>query len=420
MASSWPATASNSSVGPTRLNDDLFARALILEDDAGDRVLIVSLDLLGLSWALDRAIAAQAGAAAGLAADRVLVSSTHTHSGPATLPMAGWGKIEPGYSERLPALCAAAAAEATADLHPVRIGAGHGTVRALGFNRVRPDGPIDRSLHGLRIDNMDGTPEVALFSHGCHPVTIDRRTGAGTALSGDWPGQVACRLREEGYGEAIFHLGVCGDIDPVVAWHAFDFEGMEISAELVTASLMALLRSVEPRPGLRLRLARQDVALPLVPLHEDDIAAVLAEPPDRFRPFRVTEPGVDATTWLRFHESWAKAMRAQRATQPSQLSAPLAALLINDDAWLYLPGEVFTALGDAIRERSPFAETVVTTLFGPFIGYLPDRDDFAMGGYAANLVPRILQMPPYSPAVGDALVSGAVALLESLQERGGM
>jgi hypothetical protein len=403
----------------TAVHDELFARALLLEDDAGKRVLLLSLDLVGLSWELDRAIAAEAGAAVGLDADRVLVSCTHTHSGPATLPMAGWGEIEPGCIERLPALCAAVAAEATAALHPVRIGAGHGTVRALGFNRVRADEPVDRGLHVLRIDGLDGTPEVVLLSHGCHPVTIDRRTAAGTAISADWPGQVARRLEEEGYGEAIFRLGVCGDVDPVVAWHDFAFAGMALSAELVTASLLALLRSVEPRRGLKLRLARQDVALPLASFHDDDIAAVLEEPPDRYRAFRVSEPGVDATAWPRFHEAWATAMRAQQATRPEQLAVPLAALRIRDEVWLHLPGEVFTTLGDAIRERSPFPKTVVTTLFGPFIGYLPDRDDFAAGGYAATLAPRILRMPPFSPAVGETLVSGAVALLERLRSEVG-
>jgi hypothetical protein len=62
---------------------------------------------------------------------------------------------------------------------------------------------------------------------------------------------------------------------------------------------------------------------------------------------------------------------------------------------------------------------VVTTLFGPYIGYLPDRDDFAAGGYAATLAPRILRMPPFSPAVGETLVSGAVALLERLRSEVG-
>ncbi len=402
------------------VHDDLFARALILEDDTGDRVLVLNLDLVGLSWELDRAIAAQAGAAAGLDAECVLVSCTHTHSGPATLPMEGWGEIEPRYIERIPSLCSAVAAEATAALHPVRIGAGHGTVRSLGFNRVRRDGPIDRSLHVLRIDSMDGTPEVVVFSHGCHPVSVDRRTCAGTAISGDWPGQVTRRLQEEGYAEAIFRLGVCGDIDPVVAWHSFAFEGMELSGELVTASLLALLRSVEPVSALRLRLARQDVALPLAPLYDDDIAAVLEEVQTGYGSVRVTDSGAEASAWPRFYDAWAKAMRSQQAMRREQLTVPLAALQVNDEVWLHLPGEVFTALGHAIMERSPFPETVVTTLFGPFIGYLPDREDFVAGGYAATLVPRILQLPPYSPAVGDALVCGAVALLESLENRGGV
>ena len=108
-------------------------------------------------------------------------------------------------------------------------------------------------------------------------------------------------------------------------------------------------------------------------------------------------------------------MRAQLATQPEHVAVPLAALRVNDEVWLHLPGEVFTALGQAIAARSPFAKTVVTTLFGPFIGYLADAEDFAAGVYAATLVPRILHMSPCRATLDDALVTGAVALLESLE-----
>jgi neutral ceramidase len=393
----------------------ICSRALALEDDAGERVLLPSLDLVGLSWELSGAISAQAAEAAGVDVGRVLVSSTHTHSGPGTLALEGWGQMEPSYVESIPSQCAAVAVEAIAALHPVRIGTAQGTVRALGFNRVRVAGPIDRSLHVVRIDSMAGIPEVILFSHGCHPVSIDRRTHAGSAISADWPGLVARRLHEEGYGEAIFRLGVCGDVDPVVAWHQFAFEGMELSAELVTQALLGVLRSVETTPALELRLARGDVRLPLEPVSEEDIAGALAEAQTEYGAVRVTDSGVQTTAWLRFYSACAEAMRAQLTTQPEHVSVPLAALRVNDDVWLHLPGEVFTALGQAITARSPFARTVVTTLFGPFIGYLPDAEDFTAGGYAATLVPRILQMPPYSPTLNDALVTGALALLESLE-----
>lgn len=396
------------------VHDALFARALALEDDTGERVLLLSLDLIGLGRELSQAVARQAAEAAGLDVDHVLVSCTHTHSGPAACPMEGWGQMEPSYVETIPSRCAAAAAAGVAALQPVRIGAAHGAVRALGFNRLRPDGPIDRSLHVLRIDSMAGIPQVVVFSHGCHPVTIDRRTPAGSAISADWPGQVTRRLQEEGYGEALFRLGACGDIDPVVAWHSFGFEGMELSAEAVTQSLLALLRSIDTTSALRLRLARGDVALPLEPLDDGDITAVLAEVQTAYGSVRVTDSGADDAAWPRFYDAWAQAMRAQVATQPEQLSVPLAALLLNDEVWLHLPGEVFTSLGQEITARSPFPKTTVTTLFGHFIGYLPDREDFATRGYAATLVPRILQMPPYSPAVGDALVAGALAVMENL------
>ena len=131
----------------TEVHDELFVRALALEDDAGERVLLLSLDLVGLSWELSGAISAQAAAAADLDAERVLISCTHTHSGPAPLTLEGRGQMEPSYVESIPVRCATAAREAMAALHPVRIGTALSTVRTLGFNRVRAVGPIDRSLH---------------------------------------------------------------------------------------------------------------------------------------------------------------------------------------------------------------------------------------------------------------------------------
>jgi hypothetical protein len=63
--------------------------------------------------------------------------------------------------------------------------------------------------------------------------------------------------------------------------------------------------------------------------------------------------------------------------------------------------------------RAGFAKILITPPLGvELAGY---AEDFVEGGYAANLVPRILQMPPYSPTLDDALLTGALALLESLE-----
>lgn len=392
----------------TEVHDDLFARALLLEDDDGERALLITLDLIGLSQETSEAIARRTGGAVGLEPDRVLVSSTHTHSGPATGVINGMGVMDPAYVDTLPGLCVEAAVAASA-LRQARFGTVHGVVRALGFNRVRADGPFDPGLHVLRIDTDEGKPWIVLFSHGCHPVSIDRRTPAGTAVSADWPGQVIHRLAEEGYGEAIFRLGPCGDIDPVVAWHDLAFEGMILSAEVVTQTLLALLRVTETTPRLRLRVRQGSVALPLQPLIAQDIDETIAAR-TRYGKVKVTDDEEDPGL-ARFSSFWAEAMRANLATQPNQLVVPLAVLVLNEEAWVHLPSEIFTGISDRIKEGSPFGRTVVSTLAAHFVGYIPDREDFAAGGYASTLVPRALLLPPYTPSVGDAMVEGALRLL---------
>src|SRR5258708_17853076 len=89
----------------TAIHDDLFARALLLEDDGGERALLLTLDLIGLSQETSETIARQAGEAVGLAPERVLVSNTHTHSGPSTGPINGMGVMDPAYVALLPGRC---------------------------------------------------------------------------------------------------------------------------------------------------------------------------------------------------------------------------------------------------------------------------------------------------------------------------
>ncbi len=61
----------------------LYARALFLEDATGERVAFVVLDLAHVSANLHRLAAARLFERIGLGADRLIVSATHTHSGPA-------------------------------------------------------------------------------------------------------------------------------------------------------------------------------------------------------------------------------------------------------------------------------------------------------------------------------------------------
>jgi len=61
---------------------DLFAKALAIEDAAGGRVVLITLDLIGVSAELRSQVVAALGAARAIPAHAILLNASHTHCGP--------------------------------------------------------------------------------------------------------------------------------------------------------------------------------------------------------------------------------------------------------------------------------------------------------------------------------------------------
>jgi hypothetical protein len=52
-----------------------------------------------------------------------------------------------------------------------------------------------------------------------------------------------------------------------------------------------------------------------------------------------------------------------------------------DLAWVSLPGEVFVGLGLAIKDGSPFRQTMIAELANGSVGYVPTREAYPQGNY---------------------------------------
>jgi hypothetical protein len=75
-----------------------------------------------------------------------------------------------------------------------------------------------------------------------------------------------------------------------------------------------------------------------------------------------------------------------------------------------VPAELFTKFGQDIKRRSPFRYTYVAELANDWIGYLPDRKAFELGGYQTWTV-----LHSYAErGTGEAVVEEAVRLLGEL------
>jgi hypothetical protein len=130
----------------------LFARVMLLEDPAGNRLALVVADLPLGSALLHRRVAGLTAASDGIGLDRLFIAVTHTHSGPGHYFESGayndQGSSVVGYSavlvDSLAHRIAAAVHAARLDLREAR--AAWGSRRIWGYARIRSMPALLRNL----------------------------------------------------------------------------------------------------------------------------------------------------------------------------------------------------------------------------------------------------------------------------------
>ena len=91
------------------IRDRLWARAMALEQD-DSRAVIIACDLVGVFHEDTHRARAIISEATGVPGSAIMITCSHTHSGPDTSPdRIGWGGYDPPYMELLPGRMADAA-----------------------------------------------------------------------------------------------------------------------------------------------------------------------------------------------------------------------------------------------------------------------------------------------------------------------
>ena len=200
----------------------LFARALVLEDEAHARVAILTAELLDFSESLVTAIKAGVKDRLGIDESQVLLSASHTHCGPVVDDFISWlyPEVDMEYVAWLGQVCVDAICEAAERLEPVNVEFAKGRA-AFAINRRRPDlegcpmmpnpnGRWDPDVAIVRMARPDGQTVAVLFSYACHATTM-----GGQAIGGDYPGHAQlCLEREFPGANAMFLAGCFGDVRP--------------------------------------------------------------------------------------------------------------------------------------------------------------------------------------------------------------
>ncbi|MHC4398695.1 MAG: neutral/alkaline non-lysosomal ceramidase N-terminal domain-containing protein, partial [Planctomycetota bacterium] len=174
----------------TGVLDDLYAKALVV-DDGNERIALVVCDIIGFRIDMVNEMRAIIQRQTGIKPDNIMVTCTHTHSGP------NLRAADSAYVESLKLHVAGAVAAAANSMREARIGAAKGECR-VGANRRHPnspsgpynlykypDGTMDPTVMVLRVEDVSGGIIGLITNHAGHPVAWGSRE---LGISRDYPG----------------------------------------------------------------------------------------------------------------------------------------------------------------------------------------------------------------------------------------
>ena len=357
--------------------DEVAVRALVVY--AGEtRVTWISADLIAVDQGFLRRLG-QRLTASGIRAGTLVVSASHTHSGPGAFleselfAVAAVDREDATVRDAVLDAMVEAVRRAGASARDARMAVA--TVEGPPTTRSRLGGTVDRDLLLLKLTTATGEPVAALWNFAIHGTML----GPGNRrLSGDVMG-VASRAIEDALGvPVLFVNGAVGDVSP----RTHGETEQEVTGRTLADAVRAAWASARPAPAgppsLTVRTERVRLPAPTVSLRHCVgrwMPAAMRVPLGRFLP-EDTE---------------------------------LVAAALGPLAWVTMPGELVSPLGSAIKApaRRRWPHVMIAGLSNDYLGYFVREEDYGRSAYVTCAA-------VYGPQLGACLVDTGLTLLEGL------
>lgn len=393
---------------------ELHGKALALEDARGTRLVMVTLDLIGVPRTLRKRLEARCGKDYKLPPEGLLLNASHTHSGPEfRVDRAPWddGNLKPtregeAYGERLEAQIFQLIGDSISRLKPARLGytharAGFAMNRRLptprGYqNSANPEGPVDQSVPVLRVEGEGGELRAVVFGYACHNTSLALYT-----WNADYAGYAQEFVQAEHPGAiALFMMGCGGDQNPYP----------RKTVELARQHGRALANAVETA----LSVAPREVKGPLRSAYgEVDLDYDAIPSREEFR------KRLDSTNKTEAEHARRFLARLEAGEQlPSSYPCPVQVVRFGDDLVLAAIGGE-TCVDYSLRLKKELAGKAVVWVAGysnDVMGYIPSRRVREEGGYEAAEAMRYSRThpAPWAPTLEEKIIAKVHELDRSL------
>ncbi len=404
----------------TGIHDPLECAALYLRH-RDTHALFLAHDVIFVSKAHAAEIRCRIREATGIPEAAVMITATHTHSGPVMVDYVSNAsdpvvpKADPAYLAFFTERVVATAAAAVRDAVPAEIGMSVARCEGIGTNRHDPAGPADPDVPVLLARSLaTGEPIGCMLVCAMHPTVLHEDS---TLMSADFPYFTRRCIRQQPGYEAcpvLFHQGASGNQSPRHVTRTNTFAEAERLGEILGRAVAGVLPSISYRRDVELTVRRKELALMPRRFPAPEAAAEqVATAKTRFEQLKAKGAPRQAVRTAECDVFGAEetAELAQAAVDgrlevaiAGCMPAEIQAITIGPWTFVGWPGEFFVEYALELRQRVPNA-FVITMANGELQGYIVTEEAAARGVYeATNAV--------FAPENGRRFVEATLALLE--------
>ncbi len=399
---------------------DLYIKALALEDETDNRLVIITSDLISVPRPIRDQLEQSCLENYGLPAESLLINCSHTHCGP-EIRTTRWSldglpaeRLETAtrYVDQLQKALLKLVGDALADLSPAGVSycrarcgfaMNRRTPSLTGFrNFPNPNGPVDHDVPVLQVATPEGKLRALLFGYACHNTTLSFYQ-----FCGDYAG-FAQEYIEEAHPDvtALFMQGCGGDQNP------YPRRTLELARQhgrtLANAVETALLTEAQDVEGT-LRMAYGMAELDY------------QTPPSRTQ---LIEKSNSKDKYDRIHAERLLKQLEEEGQLLTRYACPIQVIMFGSTVTLVaLPGE--TVVDYSLRLKSELSsfegdgpDIWVAGYSNDVFAYIPSRRVLLEGGYEAERAMRnmttVLQPGPFAPSVEERIISRVHELHDGL------
>ncbi len=402
-----------------RVLDPLEVKALAISQNE-ETVLMFSAEICALNLDVCDEIREKISVATGVKKDNILYSCIHTHSGPVTRNSAGWGTADMDYiNGTLVPKSIEVASVALSSMLPAAMGVGK-TESLAGINRRQitpdgevilgqnPDAPYDPIMTVVTFKTFEGEPIGTLVHFGAHPTVA----GIGLSITRDWPGIMIDRITELTGAPCMYINSAEGNVGPRIsngrttANESYIPEVGNVAADDAEKAYKSIIEFKVPE----LKINTSDIELvyaPIPTLADIEKAIEAMGNPDEL-------VLTDITKYSQLQKL--KELLELGDEIPSGKKISQTVISIGDVAIVPFPFEVFTDVSVALRQNSPYANTLLFGLTQGSYAYLPTKEQIPYGGYEIGSF-RASSVPQFDDNLAEHLLNENVKLLNSLYKK---